>query len=292
MNKLSKLPLSILIVIFTFLTTDPYIVYSQSATNSAVKEDLETRSFEQIFQEYLSKIDEYEKAHEDYILKRAQYFRFGTLKSRDDAQAATLSMLQARDEVMILYIKSLKAKHKESVGISDVKREGFNLRLNEEVAWFENHKEVMTSAGSLADLVRDSDSAKNRYYSLYPLAYEVLATNSLGRLTDFQERVNDSFNQTKDKIELIKNEDRDEYKISENKIKLIDRWIFESENKITRGLEKQTYADSKIPTFGLIPGTTFGEYNNTLSVMGEAQLFYKEACSFLKEVIREIKTKD
>ncbi|OGM34896.1 hypothetical protein A3D01_00265 [Candidatus Woesebacteria bacterium RIFCSPHIGHO2_02_FULL_39_13] len=267
--------------------------FSQTITE-AIKEDnvQNSLSFDEAFQEYLSRIDEYDVAHQDYVLKRAQYLRFKTLKSREEAHSATLVMLQKRDDVIIYYIKALEKRLDEAIGVTNGRRESLNFRTNAEIDWLENHKEVLTSAGSLDDLIEDSDEAKERFSSLQPLVYEVLATISLGRIIDFQERVNDLYNQIKTKVEDIKKEERDEYKLSESKLQTIDRWLFESGNRIIRGEEKQDNAAVKIENLSAISATAFSEYYNSLSLMGETQLFYKEASSFMKEVIREIKIKD
>lgn len=277
------------IVSFTFAIP----VFSQTITEGAKNDSVQSlSSFDEAFQEYLSKFDEYDVAHQEYVLKRAQYLRFKTLKSQEEAHAATLIMLQKRDDVVIYYIKALGKRLGEAIGITDARRSSLNFRMNEEISWFENHKEVLTSAGSLDDLVQDSEEAKERFESLQPLAYEVLATISLGRITDFRERVNDLYDQVKGKVEDIKKEERDEYKLADAKLQTIDRWLFESENRIIRGEEKEGAAALKIENMSSIPNTAFGEYNNALSLMGEAQLFYKEGSSFLKEVIREIKIED
>lgn len=270
----------------------PTLSFSQTASESASKDQTNSSSFDKAFQEYLSKSDEYDSAHQDYVLKRAQYLRFGTLKSQEDAQKSTLSMLQSRDEVVVAFISALRQRLEEAVGVSDSKRQSLDFRLSEESSWFSNHGATMASAGSLKDLIKDSDEAKDRYTAFQPLVYETLATVSLGRITDFQERTNDSYDRIKSKVEEIKKEEREEYKLSENKTQVIDRWLFESNNRIVRGQEKQNEADSKLTNLGQIPGAAFSEYNNSLSLLGEAQLFYKEASSFLKEVIHEIKIKD
>ena len=283
--------------IFSLIFTP--VINSQESTESATPETATPEptlkpydpdlDFDKVFQIYGEKQEDYDKAHDDYVLKKAQYLRFRTLKSQTDAIASTLTMLQKRDEVVIYFIKSLRAKLGGGIGISDARREALNFRLEAEIFWFEGHKEKLTSAGSLDDLVRDSGEAADRYDSRATLFYETLSVISLGKINDFKERITDLFTNIKEKVEVIRKEERDEYKFSERKIQILDRWTLESDNKIARGVEKQAAAEALTSNFqssgfdGALP-----HYDRILFTLGEAQLFYREGSSFLKEVVKEI----
>ena len=273
-------------------------VYSQESTESATIEPTLTPTakpydpdldFDKVFQLFKEKQEEYEKAHDDYIIKKAQYLRFRTLKSQTDAIAATLNMLQKRDDVVIYYIKSVRAKLDGAIGISDARREGIDVRLEAEIIWFSNHKEKVSSAGSLSDLVADSKSAETRYSTGATIFYETLSVISLGKINVFKERIQDLFVNIKERVEIIKKEEREEYKLTERKIQILDRWILESDNKIARGVEKQSAADSASESFSETGfENALSQYNRVLYSLGEAQLFYREGSSFLKEVVKEV----
>jgi len=273
-----------------FLFLNSGTVFAQEEMDT---EGSEIPTVTSVYADYTKIIDEYTKAHDDFIVKRAQYLRFKTLKSQEDAQASTLSMLQKRDDVVVSYLKVLQSRIEEAVGVTDSRRDALNFRINEEIQWFTEHKEILTSAASLSDLVRDSAKAKLRFYSVISLAYEVLANTSYGHIVDFQERVKDLQRNLKVKVEDIKSEERDEYKLSNNKLQVIDRWIFESDNRIVRGEERQNGAEINIIDLSGYTGiSVLGSYNQTLTKLGESQLYYKEASSFMREVIREIKVQD
>ena len=194
-------------------------------------------------------------------------------------------MLQKRDEVMVVYLRLLKARLAESIGVSDVKKDLLNKRLDDEIAWFTGHKEKIPSAGDLKDLIGDSDKAKTEYKLIEPLFYEVLLNVSFGKLVSFHERLRNVFDNLKTQVEDIRNDARGGFASPEKKFQTIDRWFFDSESKMIRGEERQTTIETKIDESKNLTG----DYSPTLTMIGEAQLFYKESASFLKEVIREIK---
>lgn len=248
------------------------------------------RSFNQAYKEYSVAAEEYRRTHEDYVLARSQYLKFKTLTSKNNAKEVTLKMLESRDEVAKTYLISLKERIKETKGISKGTSEGLIFRIDEELTWFADHKDKLPSAGSLEDLVSDSEEASERYASVTPLIYESLTAISSGRVSHFRERLNNIFSGTRDKVNEIKEEERTDYKFSSRKIQIIDRWIFETENRIARSEEKQAEAETLKAGFGDERKQYASVYNNTLLLLGESQQYLKEASSFVKEIVREIMT--
>ncbi|OGM18568.1 hypothetical protein A2686_01580 [Candidatus Woesebacteria bacterium RIFCSPHIGHO2_01_FULL_38_10] len=247
--------------------------------------------FEKLYQEYLTTFDEYRKTHSDYSFKKAQYLRFKTLKSQEEAFNATLTMLQKRDDLVIAFSKVLKEKLKISSEVGVPKNEPLNARIDQEVGWFNEHKEKLTSAASLENLVKDSNEAKLRFAKIQVLSYDLLATISEAKIIVLNKRTREILDRVKNKFEEIKSQDNVEDKFSTYKLQIIDRWIFESENRLIRGEEKLINAQSLIATFASkqTGDNALSLYNQSQTVLGESQLFFKEAISSLKEVIREIK---
>ncbi|KKQ98584.1 MAG: hypothetical protein UT24_C0009G0084 [Candidatus Woesebacteria bacterium GW2011_GWB1_39_12] len=288
MRKVLILP-TIFFVALSLISVQQVFSQSPEATQSSeIKE--EEKGFDQAYQEYILKLQDYQKVHEEYILRRSQYLRFQSLKSRQDAQEATVKMLQARDEVVITYLTTLLARLSEGIGVHEVRKEALTLRVNEEVGWFTDHKDTVPSAGTLEDLVKDSDLAKKRWEGVEPLVYEILGTTAYGKISDFTVRSEGALTAVKNKLEIISKEDRDEYKFSNEKFEVLDRWIFETEEKIVRSKEKQVEVDNMLVLIVKQRKDVLKYFNNMIGVLGESQLFLKEANTFLKEVIREVKT--
>lgn len=249
----------------------------------------DSNDFDQSYKSYTLTLERYRVAHDDYVLARSQFITFGTLTSQNNAKQATVTMLQVRDDVVIDYLTALRTRVEEISGIPDETKQGLFFRLDEELSWFRDHRGRISSAGSLDDLVKDSDEAKKRFEKIDPLLYETLSNISAGKVNKFRNRLNEIFTKIKNKVNSIKVEERPEYQFSTRKIEIIDRWVFETENRIIRSEEKQQEAEE------LIAGFEDGKkgitrYNKVLEVLNESQQFLKEASLFIKEIVREIKT--
>ena len=272
---------SFIIFMFTTLT----LIYSQ--TDSPTPDQSE---FEIAYDTYKNDVETYEKANNEYIFRRSQYLSFKTLKSQQEAHAATLSMLQARDQVNVSYMEALKKRLAETIGVPQARGEGLTIRLDEEIAFFETHKDDLSSSGTLEDLVKESNIAFKRYSTIEPLFYEVLAVVSQSKISDYTKRTDEMFNRVRAKVEMIRNEERDEYRFSSEKQQRLDRWLFESESRIIRSKEKQTEIDILIYDFARKRGSLLTNYNSVVGKLGETQLLLKESNTFLLEIMREIKT--
>ena len=277
---------------FSFTVLVPLLIGLIFAS-PAFSQTTSASSFDQTYKDYTLSIEKYRQAHDEYVLTRSQYIKFQTLTSQNNAKQATINMLQARDDVVILYLGSLKARIEETSGIQDATKEGMFFRLEEEINWFTDHRNKIGSAGSLDDLVSDSNKARDRFAEIDPLIYEALSNISGGKVNKFRNRLNDIFNKIREKVNTIKAEDRSEYQFSTRKIEIIDRWVFETENRISRSEEKQQGADELISEFGSgRRGRERGSprYNDVVEKLGESQQFLKEASLFIREIVREIKT--
>ncbi|OGM37452.1 hypothetical protein A3F01_03330 [Candidatus Woesebacteria bacterium RIFCSPHIGHO2_12_FULL_38_11] len=253
-------------------------------------EAVTTESFDAAYGKYQDEMEIYRSAHDEYLFKKAQYQRFGTLTSRQEAQSATVLMLETRDNVVISYLLALKTRVSEAIGVQDSTEEGLKVRIDEEIGWFTDHRNTIPSAGTLEDLEKDSIEAQSRWKSVDPLIYEVLAVIAHGRVLEFTDRTDEIFGRVKNKSEDIRTEERDEYTFSNQKFDILNRWVFETENRIARSKERKSDAESAITLLAKRRSNALSQYNEVITILGETQLYLKEANTFMGEIIREIKT--
>lgn len=269
------------------------VVHAQNSTGSAnppTPTPTEAPfNFDKAYKDYVFTTDQYNKAHSDYLLARAQYLQAKTLASQTKAKEATSAMLEARDDVMATYLLALRQRLVESIGIDDTTKNGITSRVDTEVSWWRNHKSKIDSAGTLEDLVSDSNEGLTHYPTTEALSYEILATIPLGKEQVFRNSFNDLLSNTKTKISQIRtNGDHDTTNA--------ERWVIETENKLTRSLEKEVEAQKLMPDLQTLPKA--GEqskkadiYNSVIMRLSESIQFLKEATGYMKEVIKQIKTK-
>lgn len=249
-------------------------------------------TFNQAYAEYFGFIEQYNKAHDVYVLKRAQTLKFDSLKSKQEAFDATLVMLQMRDEVVISYLKVLRIRLNDGIGIPNAKKDGLFLRIDDEIEWFTYHRDNLTTTGSLDDLVSDSQIAAGRWPRIDPLAYEVMAVLSQGKITKFSERLNKIFDGTKNKLDTIRNDEREGYSFSSTKFQILDRWVFEADGKIVRSNDKQKEAEELISQIVDIKKSAAPNYNLILSKLNESRLYMSETSGFIKEIIKQVKVEE
>lgn len=248
--------------------------------------------FRDVYNQYRQKVEEYNLRHEDYLLKRAQYLNFKTLTAQENALASTKAMLQARDDVVIWYFRVLKESLKTSKGVSGSTIERLTSILDQEEAWFLGHRELLTSAATLEDLVKDSREAEERFRKNDPIIYEVLISRANGRVLDFTTRTDKIFEDIKAKLDEIRKDTREKYSFSFKKLALLDRWMLESQNLILRSKEKQSQIDGIILDLTKAKTRSEAEYDIAISTLTQSQLYLRDATVFLEEVIREIKTSE
>jgi hypothetical protein len=244
-------------------------------------------NYSDAFLQYNLKTEDYNNAHDTYITKRSAYLKFKTLQSEKEAKDATVLMLQTRDDVVIYYLTAVKAKMAETKGIPDAERTANQKIIDDEIAFFKDHKIKIPSAGTLQDLANDSKLAGDRYtLDARNVFYKLLFSISNGKILDLRSRLGDNFTNVKNKVNAIRDETRPEYQFNADKISAIDRFVFESENKLARADEKELVA---IDTKNLREFTP-DVYNTKLGTLSEMQQLLKEASSFLKEIVNQIKS--
>ena len=280
------------LIIFGFLATFPEQVFSQETEVTPQPATVTTLRSDKAYKLYIEAVANYESAHEIYLQRKSQYLRFGTLKSRQDAQEATEAMMQARDTVVISYFNALEEHLTNSTGVPEARIESLGLAFDAETQWFEEHKASITSATSLEDLVNKTKEAESRWKSDEGLMYEVLSTISYGKILDFSSRTNETFSALRQKIADIKQDEREEYVFSEKKFDILGRWVSEIEQRITQSKDVQLEAENKISEFATKKGRGLNSYNEVIATLGQAQTLLKEANTYMNEIIREIKTKE
>lgn len=266
-----------LLIVFALFLVSISRVYSQGPSET---------DFDRAFKDYSQKLENYNNKHAAYVLARSNYLKFDTLQSKTDAQNATMALLEARDDVLLSYLASLKLKLDEE-SQDDSRIADLRLKIDEEVSWLNDHKSKLSSAGTLEDLVSDSDEEKARYQlTTQSLFYEILTNITYGKVISFRNRESDLLSVLKDRFNQIK----EEQKFGTTKLQLIDRWLFESEGRLTRANDKLEEADQAISTALEKKNNFSGVYEGAAQILGQSQQYLKEGSSFMKEVIREIKT--
>lgn len=253
-------------------------------------QSVELSNFDKALETYLEGVDDYKREHADYVLAKSQYERFGTLSSQNAAFEETMQMLMARDQVIIDYLAALKEKVLLSPGLEDNEVQETISKLDQDIGTFNDHKTKLTSAGSLNDLVADSEIAQTEYAEMSADIYEALGVSPYGLVTDYEERLENLHTGLKAKFEKISKEEREEYQLSSRKLQLIDKWLLESQLRFVRSEEKRLETKQLINDLLALKKVRWESYEQIVVKATESRQHLKEAVNFMNEILREIKT--
>lgn len=241
--------------------------------------------FNRAHQDYLYIYGQYREAHNEYVTAKEQYLNYKTLTAKTLALEQTLSMLQNRDETLKTYLTALRMKMAETTGISSYKQNTHYLKLDAEVTWYLEHREELVSAATLEDLTDSSKEAEDRHGKTEVLAYQALGLIFEGKETGIKNQLEEQINLIKDKLEEIDEKgDKD--------TTTAERWLLEAENKLARSQEKINQATNILDAMKPSDRNKAGDYSEAQKLFQESHLYLREANSFLKELIHEIKTAD
>ena len=207
--------------------------------------------------------------------------------SRAKAQTQAREMLEARDAVVVAYLRAVRERLDSAVGVPETARAGFNERLRLEISWFEDNASKLPSAGSLEDLVASSDGAAEHFFSFTePLVFEILGSISIGVSTDFRMKLTDILGSVKTKTAEIRAN-------GDHETTNIERWTVEVENKITRSLDRELEAQSL--ALSLSSPKTKNKANVYASVVDRSEdslSLLREGSGFLREIVRTMRVSE
>ena len=241
--------------------------------------------FNRAFNDYIYTYSQYRLAYNEYVSARQAYLTYKTLTSETEALNKTLKMLQLRDEAVKTYITALRLKLAETTGISNYDQNVLYLKLDTEVAWYLKHRNVLASAGNLQDLLDSSQDTQEKYQGTEILIYQTLEAILSGKETALRQRLNEQIEALKGKISEIRQK-------GDKKTITAERWLLEAENRLVRSKEKQASAHQILAALKQYDKDKNSAYNQAQFALEESHQYLKEGNSFLKEVIRELKSAD
>jgi len=246
----------------------------------------QTFDFNKAYADYVFSLDLYQKAHAEYVLARGQYLASKTVAAQQKAIDSTKSMLGSRDTATSTYLTALRMRIRENLGLTENDKNNLYAMIDPDIVWYTDHKAKLGSAGSLDDLVKDSDEAKDYYQkTTQPNVYKVLVYNAVGKMTIFRTIDKNAIVDLNTKILEIKAN-------GDKKTETIDRAILDAQNSLERASEKEASALSGINSTKNTARDPSSGYNTAQELLAQSLGYVKDANNILIEVVRNIKTAD
>lgn len=279
-----KKSLLVLLVLVLIIPTFLWPAWAQEITLTETEPPREF-NYNRALQDYLYQFDQYRQAYKDYQVAKSQYQTYQTLTAETIALEQTIKMLQVRDEVIATYLTALRLRLAEKTKVGSSRLNALYLQLDEEIIWFREHKENLTSAGSIPDLLSLSKQTEDRYKNT-----EILIYHSLVEIFLYQEGLIHSqiffvISELEAKINVIRESgDKD--------VGRIERWLLEAKNRKVRSDEKLTEAQSLEISRRSDSNLRRQNYNRIIYLLEQSHQYLKETNQSLSEIIREIKRGD
>ncbi len=156
--------------------------------------------------------------------------------------------------------------------------------LSSESFWYGNHSTKLRSAGSLNDLVSDSDDAKNQFQnSTTNLIYQSIIILGTGNNSFLRGELNSEVGQLQAKIDEIKsNRDKD--------VSLIERSMVDVQNKISRSQDKDNSATTTVNSIKPNDQQKDAVFQSAVTLVTDSNSYLKEADAGLLQIITQIKS--
>ncbi len=241
-----------------------------------------------LYQEYLSSQEKYSKEHSEYLLARSQYRQAGTLAAETKARGETSQMLAARDEVFRTYLEALRSRLLGTQSISENTKNGLSSRLESDMQWYANHRDRVSSAGTINDLVNDSKEASDHYNeTTVPIVYETLIVVPMARVSELRRQLSVIVSDLRGVVNTVADD-------GVHDVSNTDRWFIQIDGKINRSIDKELEAQAQLQALQNPERKTnyASAYGSSMTYITESHQFLKEASSFADEVIRLIRTKN
>lgn len=234
--------------------------------------------FAKAYQDYVYTQTIYDAAHSDYDKAKNNYLKNPTLTLKEEARKKTYAMLIARDELFRVYLASIRIKLIETKVAVDV-------RLDDEIAWYQSHKATYKSDDPLEDLFGKSKESESRFKShTSPIVYESLFNLSFGEIGNIRTAHEGVYKALKNSIDLG---------VSGGVLKLdpFNRWFTDIENVLKEFGVINSKSKARIAKMyegsALEPKNAF---NGAINDLAPAITKLTELNNFLTELLNSINT--
>ena len=237
--------------------------------------------FNRAYQDYLYTYNQYRESHNQYITAKNQYLTYKTLTAKNKALNTTREMLKKRSEVLRTYLTALRMKLKETPGVDLHQADTLYLKIDNEVNWLIEHRDSLSSASTIEDLLELSGKFEGKYPEIEVIIYQTLGEILKGKEANLYSKASKLIRETEEKILEVKARDSE-------KALLLERWLLEAKKKMVRSLEKQNYSERLLKN--LEPDEAIsGNFHEAQFPLKESNQYLKEVVFYLKEIIQKIK---
>ena len=138
---------------------------------------------ERAYEDYQYNLTIYKNANSDFVNARNAYLANKTLSLKEAARQKLVVMLSARDQLMAVYLTTIRTKISELSGLSPEDKNNIFGKIDPEVNFYTNHKAGYSNTDTLETLQNKNAESQTQYENTTTLlVHEALFDISLGQL--------------------------------------------------------------------------------------------------------------
>ncbi len=229
--------------------------------------------YQSAYSDYTFAYSQYRTSYNDYQVAKSTYLTYHTLVSQNEAINKLRAILQARDQVMLVYYNLLQEKLNATPGVTDSAKNTFGKVKASEITWLAGHQKKVSAAASLEDLNQAASDFENHFPQMAAETKQTIGVVFAGKESTLKSQVDSFITNLTTKLTEIR-------QTGENTT-FADRGQINVKNKLDLYQQKLTEANSLFshPDNGLFEGQ---------QKFAEANQYLREAASFLTEIIKSI----
>jgi len=139
-------------------------------------------SYNKAYLDYQYNLTQYNEAFSSFKNAKSAYLSNPTLNLKEEVRLKMFTMLTARDQLLSVYLTTLRVKITEDEGLSDEDKNRVFSKIDDDIKWHNDDKTRYSTNDSLEILLGRNEESKNRYETnTYLTVEEALTYISLGQ---------------------------------------------------------------------------------------------------------------
>lgn len=235
-------------------------------------------NYKKAYEDYLFKLDTYRKAYKEYSDTRDFYLQTKSLGLKEDARLKTQAMLVARDDLLSVYMITLRMKLIDVPDHPGQEKGDILTEILPEAKWYSDHKGVYNKDNDSLETLFTKSEETTKHYDQFGdrVVYKTLARIAFSKFIDMKIEHEVLYTYAKNRLSSVEG----------NKKVLYDRWVSDIDKKFQNITDIQNQVQVKLSDFVKKPETKpVNVYENCVGMLVSEEPDFVALNGFLTEML-------
>jgi hypothetical protein len=234
------------------------------------------------FSDYQYQLTIYQQDYSGFQDAKTFYLGNPTLQLKEVARQKTIKMLKSRDNLMSVYLTSLRIQILETKGFDDSQKNSIFGKIDSEVDWYKKHINVYLDGDQLVDLFNKSDESKSRYETnTLPIIDESLFDIGLSQEIGLRVSHQEIYSELKNYI-------NEQVSLGKLRIDPFNRWFNDIEAVSELLKTNETEGSAKIQTIYAHNYGIRSAYDDAIEILESSVISITQLNNYLTEMLASI----